>query len=186
MRSKNVLHEALLLALIASSSLLVLSITYAPEYRYAYACTCGEQKSPLEESSYVDVVFAGRVTEVAMNDEIRDWVAEFEVERAWKGLDGNKTVYVNGDTVTNCGLEFIEDEKYLVYAVYFDSDEKTLLGTGACFRTSSIAYAQGDMQALDSAIVVRELTGFGGFPLLIGIGAAIAGIIAFFTLRKRK
>jgi len=138
----------------------------------------------------------------------------FEVDRYWKTTEefnGYRTLVVftelSGDV---CGYEFEGGKKYLVYAGINQNDGSLYTGVGT--RTQPIENAQEDLAALDVGfeptveVQQQELiqrTTFrqllteefaevqGGSSYLrylypIGIGAAIAAVIAFFTLRRRR
>ena len=93
----------------------------------------------------MDAVFVGKVRKV---DEVgRTRIAEFEVERYWKG-PGDKTVVVRSG-MHIYGYRFDVGTKYLVYAGYVERETgEKALETSRCGRTTPFESAALDLKEL--------------------------------------
>jgi hypothetical protein len=156
----------------------------------AFACECVEPtKSPEEAFSEAEAVFSGKVTAIAVRAGQFDSekVVSLDVERAWKGVS-NDTDTVNVTTVSNeglCGFPFEENREYLVYAYSREGDVP--LRVDICGGTAPIESAQKDpdspgngyvpVQSGGGPVIEAEYSGY--VPLIIGFGAAIAGVLTF-------
>lgn len=189
---KNVLQRLTMIAMLAFS-MWTIAASIDSNNRFAFACTCAPPKSPqvsLEENS---AVFSGKVvhleTAVALPP---SKIAIFDVYTVWKGISQDPVRISTGMGGGDCGYPFEENKEYLVYA---HGEEGLDLQASSCSLTKPLDRAAGDFLAIglgDSSFAGDDVTVFERgfalitFPYLIGIGAAIAGTIAFLTLRKRK
>jgi hypothetical protein len=177
----------------------ILAVSYAMgNISCAYACTCIQPDSPQEAFDTADAVFFGRIIE--KHDDGNDIRYAFDVDRVWKGekVHENVVVYTISEKRGLCGtFSANEGERYLVYAYQQDA----YFSVNLCSMNEAIPAAQAELQALgegyapvaggDSLVMQEEKwSSFwkeaSSFPLIVGIGAAIAGIVAFLALRKRK
>lgn len=100
-----------------------------------YACSC---LAPATDDLRILVtdahknstaVFSGEVVEIVEKDVHVE--VKFRIEKSWKG--GVKDVIIRtGFNSGDCGFQFVEGKKYLVYA----SGEKNNLRTNLCTRTA--------------------------------------------------
>jgi hypothetical protein len=137
------------------------------------ACSCMESPGASEELKNSKAVFSGRV--ISIKNPLRDRLAKtqkgkitvmplggdlrikFAVEESWKNVNRRKLIVITGANSAACGYGFIVGERYLVYAT---ADEKGILYTGICSRTSPLAseQARGDIEILGKGINVKALT----------------------------
>lgn len=155
----------------------------APE---AFACSCNQNYPPNKAFENSAAVFTGKVTDIQHN--VGSYIVQFSVQEAWKGLSDSQATITTSDNDGTCGYDFQQGVRYVVYA--YGSEES--LETGICSRTQPIADAYEDFMYLGEGYVpvlgqpVVEKTPSSPFLPFIGIGAAVAGVIAFFTLRSRR
>jgi hypothetical protein len=119
--------SGLAVALIAAA-LLPLTTT-----RSAVACSC-TGVSLQEEIDQTAAVFAGRVDDISERSPSERWLeveVRFEVSEVWKGDIGSEAVVVNPAQDSACGVNFLEGQTYIVYALAAD----TRLDTSSCTRT---------------------------------------------------
>lgn len=177
----------------------------------AYACEV-LSLPPIEQA--VDdssAIFSGTVREfraISISGGIQDMrVALFEVDKYWK--NPSDTDYYKERVVFTaidhgaCGYDFEQGKSYLVYASSRDNGSLyTSIGT----RTMPIENAEDDMAVLGQGTVPTEqgsweeqlemiplqkepeetLDGPNSIMLLVGSGAAIASLVAFFSLRRLR
>lgn len=164
----------------------VLSAIHFGNTGTAFACSCAPAPSPQELLAAEDVVlFAGRTILVFPTSLINE-NAVFLVDKSWKGVDEKIVVVSTASQGTMCGSNFEVGHEYLVYAGEYNGG----LVSGSCGRTQPLSHADADIQRLEEnikPIPIQNLIRFdsGSLPV-IGIGAAIASVIAFFTLRRRR
>jgi hypothetical protein len=80
-------------------------------------------------------------------DTFEDLLIFFDVEKSYRGLTGTTAEVVTGSVSTECGYEFRQGERYIVYA--FPLPDVGKLYTGICSRTRPIAEAQDDLEYLN-------------------------------------
>ena len=68
----------------------------------------------------------------------------FEVDASWKGVHTTRAVIRTGYGAGDCGVAFVEGNRYLVYAVLWEGD----LHTSICSRTTRLHRAHEDLGAL--------------------------------------
>ena len=152
----------------------------------ALACSCAEPRPPSEAFENSAAVFTGTVTDIRHN--VGRYSVQFSVDEAWKGLSEPRVAIATSDNDGTCGYDFEQDAKYLVYAYGSEGS----LQTGICNRTQPVADAYEDLAYLGEGYVpvagqpVVEKTPSSQFLPFIGIGAAVAGVIAFLALRNRR
>jgi hypothetical protein len=178
----------------------------------AYACEVTSLQSIGEAEASSSAIFSGKVTEfniVAISSGIKDVrVALFEVDRYWKNpaeteYSRERVVFTAIDSGA-CGYDFEIGKSYLVYA---HTQENGSLETSIGTRTMPLENAQEDIAVLGEGIsptvqgswkdqlemipkrsepdnTVAETNNT--MLMLIGSGAAIAGVAAFFSLRRMK
>lgn len=151
----------------------------------ALACSCNTQP-PSEAFENSAAVFTGTVTDIQHNT--GSYSVQFSVKEAWKGLSDSQATVTTSDNDGTCGYDFEQGVKYIVYT--YGNEES--MQTGICSRTQPIADAYEDLAYLGEGYVpvagqpAIEKAPASPFLPFIGIGAVVAGVIAFFTLRSRR
>lgn len=125
---------------------------------FANACSCVDQKIPLNETlAKTDVVFTGKVVKKSKEKWIGNnfYDVEFQLIENYKGKrESNLIVKTSMDDGT-CGFPFEEGETYLVFAYKYSADDKENSGakpqyaTGICSRTKAIKFADADLKELN-------------------------------------
>lgn len=132
---------------LAAIALLLAPLLALPAER-AYACSCGDPGSPTENMASADVVFSGRAVSPTA-DPLLGFV-EFEVYRVWKG-EPYSTIVVLSSFSALCYFTFVGGEEYLVDAYSGErarGEGGTVPESSICSRTTSLRYAQDDIEAL--------------------------------------
>lgn len=158
----------------------------------AFACSCVAPQTPSIALLESRAVFSGEVTEVRTLTDVYQKIVTINVDRIWKGaISSERTRLVTSVDTGGCGFPFEEGRNYLVYAHEGSSEE--FFEVSLCSRTTPIEEAQADLASLGTGYVPMHNNDGGsrmvesyGVPAIIGIGAAIASVIAFLTLRRRK
>ena len=179
--------------------------------REAYACEVSSLPSIEQSTDDSSTIFLGTVVEfqiIAISSGIQDMrAALFEVDRYWKS-PSDADLYREAVVFTAidhgaCGFDFEKDTDYLVYA---SSRDNGTLYTSIGTRTMPLESAQEDLTMLGLGVEPTEqgswaeqlemmplqkdpdetLDVTGNIMLLVGSGAAIAGLVAFFSLRRLK
>jgi hypothetical protein len=111
----------------------------------AAACKC-MLVPPGEAAAQASAVFEGRVVEVAdvAGAEMPRRSVSMRVVRVWKGMHGERTMVTTASDSAACGIEFVRDQNYLVYASAQDDG----LSATSCSRTRLITEAGEDLKAL--------------------------------------
>ena len=161
--------------------------------RDAFGCSCVEPKPPAEALEESKTVFSGKVVSIDSNEFGK--LVTFDVDRAWKGVSKDRVTAATPANSAACGYDFEEGREYLIYS----HDDEGSLSVIICSRTQPLDGATADLivlgdgyqpvQAADSGNVVvkeRTIASLFNMPVIIGIGAAIAGIIAFLSIRKYR
>lgn len=134
----------LLAMILASSIFLFPSI--------GFACSCADLQPVEEELASSKAVFTGSVIEInevlQPNGTMKRDVL-FEVEQSWKGINQSQVMITTGSGGGDCGYDFEQGQKYLVYAsnssMYGNDND---LITNICSRTNEISLAQEDLSIL--------------------------------------
>lgn len=149
----------------------------------AFGCSCAGNVTIEELIAGSDAIFTGKVLVVTPTTSINN-DAVFLVDKSWKGVNEKIVVVSTASQGTMCGAGFETGHEYLVYA----SENNGGLNTGRCGGAQSISYAVDDIQKLGNGQVPIQypIRVDGSSAPLIGFSAAIAGIVVFFTLRKRN
>lgn len=135
------------LALVMLMSIVVL---LAPQQ--ALACSCVERLDPEAELARADAVFVGTIvkSKPQRHQEGMTGPTEyrqanlFEVQTSWKGVEESQQIVYDDGYLTSCGMNFMEDMTYLVYALEIDGD----LVSSFCSPTVGIEQAEDDLAAL--------------------------------------
>ncbi|MCG7344509.1 hypothetical protein MHZ92_10210 [Sporosarcina sp. ACRSL] len=159
----------------------------------ASACSCMMPPPPEDAMNEADAVFTGEVVEVIENGKLirgSGKTVHFKVDKAWKGTDDSEMVITTGFGGGDCGIPFEKGQKYLVYASTSDMYVSNTLSTTICHRTTEIAYATEDLNAIgegqevsgqqDSADEVDQSFPWWAFVVFI------LGLVAIFILFKVK
>lgn len=188
----------------------IVSMTFFTEK--AYACEVTSVPTSKEALDSSAAIFSGTVADiqkVTLEDERSKRVVFFEVDRYWKATNENDyeelIVFTEIDHGA-CGYDFETGNSYLVYARESwpeDSSLSTSIGT----RTQPLDAAQEDLDFLgEGAAPTKQLSWgeqldnivFQPIPTgqeqaaidaslsIVAIGTAIAGTVAFFSLRRLK
>jgi hypothetical protein len=118
----------------------------------AYACKCALPTIG-QAMDRVDVVFSGRVVS---SDR---FMAQFEVEKVWKGSERSRITVLTGArdlgngsfSISSCDQDYSAGVRYVVYA----SGPDSALLAPACSRTS--VQSDAEVQGLDAIIRHRKL-----------------------------
>lgn len=178
----------------------------------AYACEVLSPPSVEEAYDNSAAVFSGRTVEVQnfTVEDFGDWrLVSFEVDRYWKIPNENdyrQLIIFTAIDSGACGYDFEVGKAYLVYAASWWHDRSSLY-TSIGMRTQPIESAQEDLAFLGKGkaptkelswdeqinrIMIQPLpTGQeeqakSTILSVVGIGAAIAGGVAFLSLRRIK
>lgn len=142
----------------------------------ANGCSCTTPiggSSPCLNYSEAPVVFVGKVSAIEKGKEIIQYMgkseeigsfllAHFDIERSYKGLPDNQTK-VNIGTSGNCGANFVEGKRYLVFARKIpDGDEllKVIHGISlnfdlladGCDKTRLMPEGQNDLDLIEALV----------------------------------
>lgn len=172
--------------------LLAVSI-FAVSVPRAQACSCVPPPPPPEALAQSDAVFAGRVTDIHIEnqgpqlssaDPVR---VSFRVERAWKGGTASTLQVTTPRDSASCGFNFEQGKDYIVYA----GEQAGELTTGLCSRTALLSDASADLTALGQGqMVTLPATGsallFDRVALFAAVVLAvmIVGVGAFLFARR--
>jgi hypothetical protein len=120
----------------------------------AAACDCGYAGAPCKAFANTPTVFAGRVTKISTinrktlsGDNFTDRLVFFEVEQSYRGWEAKVAEVVTGWGGGDCGYDFREGVRYLVYA--YPHPETGKLYTGICQRTRPLLEASEDLEYLN-------------------------------------
>ena len=125
--------------------------------RVGLACSCIEIPDPLKAMEQADFVFSGTVTSINDDPEGEGvFVADFRIEQAWKGFDGEEAVTIT-QPFDSCTFFFgAPGESYLVYGSQGqlfgleEPSEALFYQVNACSRTRLLSQASEDLEALGS------------------------------------
>lgn len=181
----------------------------------AFACLCDDLTIEQRINS-ADVVFSGTINDNPWIFSEESIAAGFDVKTIWKGADsfpliqdGHVTV-ITAKVSTACGVNFIKDKDYLIYAKIDGNNLYTNTCDGSWFldgRNDDVEILN-DMGSTHAFIDAREIKGFSSSDcrgpglhtveqcefdklvrnvfLPIGVALPIVGFSAFFIWRKRK
>ncbi|EXG83307.1 hypothetical protein [Saccharibacillus sacchari] len=197
---------SLLLILMITVTTLGAGLTIAAKPAIACSCAMSDTNSSM---AYADRIFAGTVAErretppdlSGLRSSADPVYYVFEVDQAWKGEVYETTTLYSAAFSASCGMEFVQGEKYLVFAKQGNGMPTTTLCSGneayqgttdpaavkklgepiELLAGSSPGTPSGDWGTPPGASFI--LWGFGGFfALLI---AAFIGIKAVRAKRRR-
>ncbi len=125
-------------------------------------------------------VFSGRVVSIKSSNPLSFSASgsrvEFEVDRAWKGVTGNRVTLTS--YATSVDYTFEEGQSYLVYADRGDPlGNGSTLNANSCGRTALLTDAAADLQELGPGAAI---SGDGEAPRgqsAAVIGASVAGML---------
>jgi hypothetical protein len=119
----------------------------------AKPCDCPYAGAPCKAFANTPTVFAGRVVQIStinrktpFGDDFKDRLVSFEVERTYRGWEAKTAEIVTGWGGDDCGYDFREGVRYLVYA--YPHRETGKLYTGICQRTRPLSAASEDLEYL--------------------------------------
>ncbi len=154
----------------------------------AYACSCLVSPPAAEARDQSVAVFSGQVRSIIRQTESSQVEVVFDLAESWKGpLAPSLTLRTAGSSAS-CGYEFVEGERYLVYANEQDGN----LAVSLCSRTATLDDASADVAALGSGrpapqVMQDVLPPQAPAGLLIALGAvALAGAAAYGLIRRRR
>ncbi len=116
----------------------------------AGACSC-MQIAAREAVDRADAVFEGRVVEV--REDGMERVITLAVVQYWKGVDTERVELRTASSSAACGVEFVADTSWLVYA----QRREGALRTGLCDRTQRIEDAETDLEVLQAGVVPVDI-----------------------------
>jgi len=194
------------------AAILLLSVGSIVPFESAYACEVGSPRPAKESIDNYVAVFSGTVANIQnyMVEGYGDWhFVSLKVDRYWKTLDNKdyeQTILFTSLDGNVCGYEFEKGKTYLVYATkWWHAPDSLYTGLGS--GTKPIENAQEDLAMLgDGKGPTKQLSWdeqinqikIQPMPTgqeqetsttvisIIGVGAAIAGVAAFFSLRRLK
>lgn len=133
--------------------LILLAVLFLSAPGASQACDCAYAGAPCKALAATPNVFSGtvvRITSISIKlpsgDRYQDRLVLFDIERAYRGLEGKTAEVVTGTGGDDCGYDFREGEKYLVYAFPHPATGK--LYSGICTRTRRLSEAGDDLEYL--------------------------------------
>ena len=158
----------------------------------AEACSCVQPGTPAEHLERADAVFSGTVRDVKQN--AMGYITKrvlFDVDATWKGIDDTQVVILTGGGGGDCGIDFKEGKRYVVYAnhskMYGDEERLTSI---LCDRTATTASAGEDLEYLGEGRPPTnkvDLAGDGPRLLLFwGAGIAVGTVATYLVWKRRK
>ena len=115
----------------------------------AVACSCLGPPAPCQSYWEVPVIFAGTVSDISTVERNKKRhfgsrrLVRFNVQEAYRGLNGTEAEVSTGLGDADCGYPFSEGAQYLVYAY---RQEDGSLSTGICSRTRRLSDATDDLE----------------------------------------
>ncbi|MCE2506712.1 MAG: cobalamin biosynthesis protein CbiN [Nitrosopumilaceae archaeon] len=181
----------------------------------AFACLC-EDLTVEQRINQADVVFSGTIDDIPWNFSEESIAAGFDVKAVWKGADsfplianGYVTV-ITAKVSTACGVNFIKDKEYLIYATIDGNNLQTSTCDGSWFldgRNDDVEILK-DVGSTHVFIDAREMKSSPSYDcrgpglhsveecefgklvrnilLPVGIALPIVGVSVFFIWRIRK
>lgn len=148
--SRFQVQSSRLMTMIRGLPILLVLTALAPR---ADACSCMSSGPPCQNFFQVDAVFAGTVrtiseTEGTQDPPSRRRLVVFTIDGAFRGVGGAAAEVTTGIGGGDCGYEFKQGQRYLVYA-YRDKNTSRLT-TSICSRTRPIAEAAEDLQFIQT------------------------------------
>ncbi|MEX0653685.1 MAG: hypothetical protein WD534_03330 [Phycisphaeraceae bacterium] len=137
-----------------------LFVLLALSVEVASACSCMAPPPPAEARDQAGAVFSGTVTQID-DDEGRRKIVTLEIARIWK-WPGQPARTVEVSTASNsaaCGFPFEQGKEYLVYADRAGEDdaEAATFTTNLCTRTTLLADAKQDVEALGAGLTPEQI-----------------------------
>lgn len=114
----------------------------------ASACSCFQADNPPPLDAVIDdadAVFLGRVIGQREIESGRAFL--FEAQSSWKGVDQTEVTIYTGTGGGDCGYDFVEGERYLVYA----GKAPNGYGTSICTRTARVVGDDVPLEVYDTA-----------------------------------
>jgi hypothetical protein len=120
----------------------------------AEACSCFESSGPCQGLESASAVFVGEVTALTITtrSEANESLAPsrratLQVTEVFSGIARDRVEVSTGMSDADCGVGFVEGQRYLVFAM---ESTPGVLTTTTCSRTRSIAGAAADLEFLRS------------------------------------
>lgn len=165
------------------------SLMHGDSTKPAFACSCASDRSTNEAFDSSEAVFSGEVTRIDADQFGK--TAVFHVETVWKGVSEDTVSISTAAHSAACGYEFEEGKSYIVFA-YGESDSS--LKTNLCSGTSSDESMLRHIEIFGAGYVPVSTpidldiadSNVGPLPAIFGMGAAVAAVIAFLTLRRKS
>lgn len=162
----------------------------------ASACSCAEPFSVEKEFERSNAVFSGKVLEIREKKGLKGYMTRsvlFEVTSTWKGIQQSQIIIATGLGGGDCGIDFKEEQEYLVYAYESTMYGEKKLITTICDRTNKLSASQEDLIILgdgQSPNEIVDLTEEHKGNQLYMWGAIVAviviGLAVIIVLRRRK
>ena len=107
-----------------------------------------------------DAIFLGKVQSIEKTSPTSFKVV-LSVEQSWKEKDSvqETSVYTDNVSAGGCGVDFVQDHSYLVYA---KEDNNGLLRTEICWGTREASIARKDLKVLGKPLAKKPTKGHGG------------------------
>ncbi len=144
-----------------------------------YACSCIMPGTPQEEMENASAVFSGRVLEIEETG--YGYNVTLEVLEAWKGVDETTIQVHTGMGGGDCGFNFEEGKKYIVYA----SSSEGELEVYSCSLTGLLA--DSDTESLGEGTVMSESAPEQNFKVIYGGAAFVILLTAIaYAIKSKK
>jgi hypothetical protein len=150
----------------------------------AYACSCVVPPPVGQARDQAAAVFTGVVSAVVRQTESSQVEVRFNLTESWKGPIGPTLSLSTSASSASCGYEFVEGQRYLVYA----SEQDGALSTSLCSRTApadgaadeiaSLGIGRGVPRDVPDVILIDDRT----IWVLVGIAIAMAGALIVVTV----
>ncbi len=119
----------------------------------AHACSCLSIDVPTAFGR-ADAVFEGRVLEVERGEGPTGSLrVTMEVVQQWKGIESERVIVETAADPGMCGVAFVPDTSWLVYAVR----EGGTMTTTLCSRTALVLDAEEDLAELGAGVVPVDI-----------------------------
>ena len=132
---------------IVVGGIMLLALLTAVQPTCVYACSCVLPGPPDQALAESGAVFSGTVTAVTRPANVGGIApvrVTFTVARVWKGPEEVTMIINTPDSSASCGVDFVENGEYLVYARNVEGTFQATL----CSRTTQLANAGEDLAAL--------------------------------------
>ncbi|MFA6469485.1 MAG: T9SS type A sorting domain-containing protein [Bacteroidota bacterium] len=131
-----------------SRYLVIVLLTIVLFQDQVFPCSCARSKTPAEEYIKREAVFVGKVLNIEFDGTRERFMQKkvtLEVIKSWKGIQGTEIVVFTGPHEAACGIDFVVDTLFLIYA----HNNNDTLKTDLCTWTKTLSTAALDLAYLD-------------------------------------